>query len=249
MSMDSRVTWLVGVLAAALASAGGAAAHTSYLLPSVFTPVAEELVTIQASFAERQFFRPEVAVTSEDFHLLRPDGRRDTFDRIAIFNQVTVLESDVKEAGTYRFTTGERLGRAGRQVLDKGAWRPVELGETPPADARTKTSQTVTVAEVYVTKGAPTRPAVDAPSGRLAIRTDAHPNDIYLDRPLALSVTFDGAPLAGQAIEIDREGGALEEPKYVKVHRDERLRQVSEIDRGGRQRTGFMQARTETRCV
>jgi hypothetical protein len=148
ISMSKRAPWAAWVLAAALAGAGQAAAHTSYLLPSVFSPVAEELVTIQASFAERQFFRPEVAVTSEDFHLLRPDGRRDTYDRIVTLSQLTVLESDVKEAGTYRFTTGERLGRAGRQVLDKATWRPVEPGEKLAAGAETKTSQTVTVAEV-----------------------------------------------------------------------------------------------------
>jgi hypothetical protein len=232
--MGSRVTWLMGVLAVALGGAGAAAAHTSYLLPSNFSPATEEVVTIQASFGERQFFRPEVAVASDDFHVLRPDGRRDTFDRIATFTQVTILESDVKEAGTYRFTTGERLGRAGRQVLENGEWRAVEPGQASPPGARTRTSQTVTVAEAYVTKGAPTRPAVDAPSGRLTIRTDAHPSEIYLEKGLTLAVAFDGAPLAGQVIEIDREGGALEAPKYhqeLKTDAAGRLR--LEFDRPG----------------
>lgn len=204
-------------LAALTMAPGRGAAHTSYLLPSVFSASSERMVTIEASFAERQFFRPEVAVTSEKFHVLRPDGRRDTFDRVETLSQVTVLESDLSEQGTYRFTTGERLGRAGSQVFENGDWRPLEPGAAPPAGAKTRTSQTVTVAEAYVTKGAPTRAAVDAPSGRLVIRTSAHPNDIYLAEGVTLSFTFDGAPIAGQTVELDREGGALEEPKFHKV--------------------------------
>ncbi|MCW5760199.1 MAG: DUF4198 domain-containing protein, partial [Phenylobacterium sp.] len=100
-----------------------------------------------------------------------------------------------------------------------GEWRPLEPGEAPPAGAQTRSSQTVTVAEVYVTKGAPTRAAVDAPSGRLTIRTGVHPNEIYLDKPLTVTVAFDGAPAAGQEIELDREGGAFEDPKFHKVAR------------------------------
>ena len=215
--MISRTQVAAGfTLAAAIMGAGGATAHTSYLLPSVFSTAAGNVVTIEAGFAERQFFRPEVAVTSEDFHLLRPDGKRDTYDRTETFKQVTILESDLTEPGTYRFTTGERLGRVGAQVQEGAAWRPLEPGKTAPAGAKTRTSQTVTVAEAYVTKGAPTRPAVDAPAGRLAIRADAHPNEIFLEKPLTLSFAFDGAPLAGGDIELDREGGSFEEPKYHK---------------------------------
>jgi len=215
--MISRKQMAAGLaLATAIAAAGGAMAHTSYLLPSVFSTAADKTVTIQASFAERQFFRPEVAVTSDDFHLLRPDGKRDTYDRTETFKQVTILESDLTEPGTYRFTTGERLGRVGSQVFENGDWHAVEPGKSAPAGAKTRTSQTVTVAEAYVTKGAPTRPAVDAPAGRLAIRTDAHPNEIFLEKPLTISLVFDGKPLAGQDIELDREGGGFEEPRYHK---------------------------------
>lgn len=202
---------------AALAAAGASAAHTSYMLPSVFSAGSDRIVTIQASFGERQFFRPEVAVMSDDFHLLRPDGRRDAYDRIETFNQITILESDLAEPGTYRFTTGERLGRVGPQVLVDGVWRPLEEGKAPPPGARTRTSQTATVAEVYVTKGAPTRAAVDAPAGRLTIRADAHPNEIYLDEGVTFAFAFDGQPLAGQEVELDREGGAHEEPKFQKL--------------------------------
>lgn len=229
----ARRTIAAAVAAAALAGTG-AQAHTSYLLPSEFSTADADTVTLQASFSERAFFRPEVAVASQDFHLYRPDGRRDVYDRVEAFRQVTILESDLAEPGTYRFTTGERLGRIGAQVKVDGAWRPLEPGQTPPAGAEVRRSQTATVAEVYVTKGAPTRAVLDVPVGRLAIRTDAHPNAIYLDEGVTLTVTFDGVPLADQPLELDREGGAYEEPKFHKVLRTDGEGRVKlDLDRPG----------------
>jgi hypothetical protein len=76
------------------------------------------------------------------------------------------------------------------------------------------TSQTETVADVYVTKGAPTWDAVETSIGRLAFGLEAHPNEIYLDEGLAFTVRFDGAPLAGQTVHVYRQGGDYEEPKF-----------------------------------
>ncbi len=67
--------------------------------PNVFdTPNASQ-VTIESSFTE-DFSRPEVAIESEEWSVYRPDGRRDTFDRVTVLNQVTILESDLTEPGT-----------------------------------------------------------------------------------------------------------------------------------------------------
>lgn len=223
----------MGALSIILA-AGEASAHTSYLLPSVFSTGEDSVVTLQASFGERHFFRPEVAVTSDDFHIVRPDGRRDTYDRIEVFQQITVLESDLAEPGTYRFTTGERLGRVGSQILIDGAWKPLEPGAAPPAGAQVRTSQTATVADVYVTKGAPTRPAVEAPSGRLAFQLDAHPSEIYLDAPLTVTVLFDGVARPNQEVELDREGAPYEEqPFHQELRTDAAGRLTLRFDRPG----------------
>lgn len=228
-------TVLAGLsLAAALACAGAAAAHTSYMLPSVFSTVRGEVVTVQSSFAEDYMFRPEIAVTSQDFHLYRPDGKRDVYDKQETFKQLTVLESDLTEPGTYRFTTGERFGRTGTQIRVNNEWRNLEPGETAPAGAQTVRSQTATVADVYVTKGAPTNAVIGVNVGRLAMRPVTHPNAIYLDEGFTFDVTFDGAPLANQAVEVDREGGGYEEPKFHQVVRtDARGRIVLKFDRPG----------------
>jgi uncharacterized GH25 family protein len=232
--MADRLRVTVWALAASLAYASAAFAHTSYMSPSVFSTTNAEIVTVETSFAEDFMFRPEIAVESQDFHVVRPDGQRDTFDRVETFRQLTVLESDLSEAGTYRFTTGERLGRVSTQVRVNGEWHPLAPGETTPRGARTQTSQTATVADVYVTKGAPTRASVDARIGRLAIHPITHPSEIYLEDGFNVEVLFDGAPLANQDIEVDRQGGDYEEPRFSQTIRtDSQGRAQLRFDRPG----------------
>lgn len=203
------------LLAGAILIAGHARADTSYLKPNFFTTANAELVTVQSSFTE-DFANPNVALQSDQWHVLRPDGTKDTFDKIQAFTQVTILEADLKETGTYRLTTGERLGRAGQQVLVDGVWTPWAPGREIPAGAQTRASQTATVADVYVTKGAPTTKAVDARIGRVELKPVTHPNDVYLDTGFKLKVLFDGKPVPNQEVEIWRDGGAYDEPAYTR---------------------------------
>lgn len=192
-----------------------ASAHTSYLLPTVFTTSEGNFVTLEASFTE-DFFTPEIAVKSDDYHVLLPDGARADFQSITEFRQMVILESPLAEQGTYRFTTGARLGRTSKVALVDGEWKPLfEPGAKVPENAtRVITSQTETVADVYVTKGPPTRTAVDTTVGRLAIRPVTHPNEIYLDEGFSLDLMFDNAPLADQPVMLYRNGGDYESPKY-----------------------------------
>ncbi len=194
-----------------------ASAHTSYLLPTVFTTAKGNFVTLQASFTE-DFATPEIAVDSNDYHVVLPDGSRGDFQSVTPFRQVVILESPLTEQGTYRFTTGARLGRTSKVALIDGEWKPLfEEGNKVPENAiKVVTSQTETVADVYVTKGPSTRTAVDATIGRLAIHPLTHPNEIYLDEGFSLDVMFDGKPLADQTVTLSRDGGDYESPKYHK---------------------------------
>ena len=200
---------------AALFTLPAAQAHTSYLLPTVFTTSEGSFVTLHASFTE-DFFVPEIAVLSDDYHIVRPDGSRDDYQSITEFRQMVVLESPLEEEGTYRFTTGARLGRTSKRVRVDGKWQHVVGPDaTVPANAtEVVTSQTETVADVYVSKGAPTRTVVDKIIGKLTITPGTHPNEIYLDEGFSFDVRFDGQPLQDQTINIYRNGGDYEAPKY-----------------------------------
>lgn len=204
---------LLAALACAAVMPGIARAHTSYLLPKIFAANTEKMVTIESAFAET-FFHPEVPVDAKDYHVILPDGSRGSFQSVTPLKQMVVLESALESEGTYRFTTGVRLGRVGRSALVDGKWQPVH-GE-PPKGAQVRTSQTETVADVYVTKKQPTRASVDVAVGRLRIQPVTHPSELYLDTPFALKLLFDGKPMAGQELVLDRGGADYEE---AVVHR------------------------------
>src|SRR5690606_14234007 len=113
--------------------------------------------------------------------VIGPDGATSTFSAKQEFTQVTILEAATPNAGTYRMSTGERLGRVGPQILVDGVWQPFAPGREIPAGAQTRQSQTATVADVSVTRGAPTRAPINARVGALELKPVTHPNDVYLD--------------------------------------------------------------------
>jgi TonB family protein len=206
-----------------IAMPGVGQAHTSYLLPKVFSANTEQMVTVESAFAEK-FFRPEVPVDAKDYHVVLPDGSRGEFQSITPLKQLVILEAPLAQDGTYRFTTGVRLGRVGKSALIDGRWRPVH-DQVPAGATKVRTSQTETVADVYVSKKKPTRAPVDASIGRLQIRPVTHPSELYLDTPFAVQVLFDGKPLQGQELVLDRGGADYEE---ALVHR-----QVTTDAKGG----------------
>ena len=203
------------VLMTALA-APHATADTSYLRPNWFSTATDDLVTAQSSFTE-SFSNPASGVKSDAWTVIAPDGARSTFKTKVELTHLTALEADTKSNGTYRLSTGERLGRIGQQVLVDGAWQPVAPGREVPPGAQTRQSQTATVADVYVTRGAPTMAPVGARIGSLELKPVTHPNDVYLDTGFAFRVMLNGKPVANQPVEIWREGGNYEESAYRKL--------------------------------
>jgi hypothetical protein len=195
------------LMAAAMfaAVAAPAAAYTTYLEPDTFWPEGRE-VQVEAAFAS-QFFTPHIALASE-FQTIAPNGARITFDRVEVASQVTTLQTDLPAGGTYRITTGERLGRVATMVAVDGQWRELPQGETPPEGAATTTLQTVMVADVYVTRGQPSREVVDQPIGRLAIRPVTHPNQVLAANGFEVEVLFDGQPMASSAVVLYGAGDA-----------------------------------------
>ena len=186
-----------------LAAATPAAAYTAYLMPDEFLPD-DRTVSLQASYATT-FFTPALAVGAE-FAVVNPDGSDGFYSRVEVAGQSTRLASQLYDEGTYRFTTGERLGRVATMVGVDGTWRELGESETPPEDAQTQTLQTVTVADVYVTLGAPSRQAVDRTVGRLALRPITHPNQVLVAQGFQVNAQFDGAPFANAALVLYKAG-------------------------------------------
>lgn len=191
--------------AMALALAAPAAAHTTYLLPADFSPETEAL-DVQAGYAVT-FFTPVVALSSPQFHVLNPDGRRGAYQSVAVGSPATTLSASLRADGTYRFSTGEVMGPITTMIGDgAGSWRALAAGEVVPEGEATTTLQTVTVAETYVTKTRPTREPVDVAGGRLAIHPITHPNQALVSTGLELELLLDGAPFAGMPFVLYAQG-------------------------------------------
>ena len=191
-------------------------AHTSYMLPSTFNTEREQTVTLECSFSE-DFSAPEIAVKSDDYHVVGPDGTRVDFETLAPFKQLMLMEHGLTDDGTYRFTTGVRLGRKSKRALIDGEWKFVfgpNADEMVANAEAVKTSQTETVADVYVSKGAPSWTPVRNTFGRLVLEPLTHPNEVFLEDEFQLKVSFDGTPMADKELTVYRRGGSYEEPKY-----------------------------------
>jgi uncharacterized GH25 family protein len=218
-----------GALLLSLA-ASAAQAHSPYLLPTVFDVSDRKFVTVEGSFTE-SFFTPEVAMKSDAYAVIGPDGVRVPLSPTYL-REVALVEASVEKPGTYRITTGQRAGRTAKAALIKGEWAFFE-GDKAPADAIDMRS--LTMADVYITRGAPTDAAL-APIGKgLEFRAITHPSKITTGQDAVFEVLFDGKPLAGQPITLsaadDRYADTKAAPRTVTS--DAKGRFAVKVDRSG----------------
>jgi hypothetical protein len=203
--MSARQLW---TLTLSLAIAGTALADTAYLKPSTFSPEVDQTVTLEASFSD-SCCEPEHPVRTPSFAVITPDGQQSVPERTATFATMTILEQTIRQDGTTRFTTGERLGRKGEYVLLSGKYHLVNSPDAEPivipAGTPLLSSQTATLSDTYLTAGSATWVAVRLPIGRLRIEPFVHPNEVRTGSVFTGRVTLDGAPVADQPVVMTDE--------------------------------------------
>ncbi len=211
---------------------GGAQAHSPYLLPNAFDATGRDHVTIQASFTEH-FFVPDVVMKSDDFHAVAPDGARVALTPTYL-RDITVFETPTPMDGTWRITSGARIGRTVRAMLVKGEWAFLEPDDPVPAGAAPVDMRSLTTAEVYVSRGKPSAAAL-APTGKgLEFHALTHPSNIVVGHDAQFEMLIDGKPLAGQVIDIYRAGQVSAEAiKPVEVISDAAGRFALNVDQPG----------------
>lgn len=178
-------------------------AHTPFLAPISFTPAHESWVSLDAGFAE-VFFQPDVAFDKSEFQLLTPAGTWQKPGRLETFKTRTVLEHQLAEKGTYRFSTGLRYGAVFRFYELNGERKAIRGStEALPAGAKLVDHyQSVTLAETYITNDKPTTGALKPYSKGLELVPVTHPSDVYAGEKFAVKVLMDGKPVADKAITI-----------------------------------------------
>lgn len=208
-------------LAAALAVlAWPVAAHTPYLAPADFRARAGGTVTLDAAFAET-FFVPEAVFDDSRFTVIAPDGSQATPERVVPLRTRVVIEhtlpNDAK--GTYRFSTGERLGAVfrtweikGRKVTSRDGAEPVPKGAKVISNFQSRIR-----AETYLTVGTPDWGALRAYDRGLELVPITHPGDLFAGEPIEFELRFDGKPLADAPVQVseavwnsDRKAGEIQ---------------------------------------
>ncbi|MAK62694.1 MAG: hypothetical protein CMK09_17120 [Ponticaulis sp.] len=198
----------LSVCAAFSLGAVAAQADTSNLLPHEFYLEEPGSVTVQASFTER-FPLPNVALRTDTMKIVTPSGEDQAFAEQVTTGVLTVLEAELEETGTYRLTSGNRLGRTGHAYRHNDKIVRLNRGFDEldlPVGAELFTSQTVTLADVWVTVDEPT-PYKPEPLSRLELVASEHPSCLKADMPIRFTALFDGEPLVGQPIMLTRAFG------------------------------------------
>lgn len=196
-------------LFAALAAAFGlnaAQAHTPYLLPTAFDVEPKATLSVDAGFAEK-FFISEVNFGDTRFTLTTPAGEVVPFADVRQFKTRTVAEQKLTgEKGTYRLSTGPRLGAIFRAWQINGKTEVARDPSQPMPEGAQLTAhyQTLSISESYVSAGAPSRGALKPCGKGLEIVPATHPSDLFAGEKFDFTVQFDGQPLADQKVDIHR---------------------------------------------
>ncbi|HVJ00860.1 MAG TPA: DUF4198 domain-containing protein [Sphingomonas sp.] len=199
-------TMRLGIVGGLLLAGSTAHAHMPYLLPNLFDAGSADHVTIQAAFGE-DAFQPEIAMRDAPFHFVGPDGVRGTVGTVTYLRDLSIFEADLKAPGTYRMTTGQRLGRKGKMYQVDGRWVMAGEAGAPPAGAQAVEVQSMTLSEAYVTRGEPTTAALKPLGQALEIQPVTHPNTITSGSEAAFVLLFDGKPLADTEVAVFRAAG------------------------------------------
>ena len=203
---------LLGAAACVLAP-GAALAHMPYLMPNYFDVTARDHVTIQASFTE-DAFAPDVVMRSDAWFVRGPSGVTPVAN-VTYMRDLAAFEAALPASGTYRISSGERLGRKSKMFRNAaGQWimtgEEGEAGSSPLVDV-----QSVTIAEVYVTRQSPSRDALGATGKSLDLVPVTHPNEIFAKEPATFQLQFEGKPLQGALITVYRAAGVYDGKKVA----------------------------------
>ncbi len=106
------------------AAATPAAAHAPFLRPLNFSP-SRPTVTVIGGMHEETVFVSDFALRPGDFWVVGPDGSRTRLEKQASLSGLSAVDVSLPAPGTYRITTGDRVGREAVFAKVDGSWRLV----------------------------------------------------------------------------------------------------------------------------
>jgi len=209
-----RLRSIVSGMALALLPTMPAAAHAGFLWPVIDRAEEDGTVRMMASFSDA-FPQAEIALKSDQWTVVEPDGTTRAFETIASSTSRTFVETSLTTKGTYRLSTGERLGRTGQVALIDGAYhllgRDGLNADTLPENTPVLTSQTATVSDFYVSRGEISDAVLDTRIGRLHIVPLQNPSNLVVGEPFEVQILFEDQAITDQRVTWFTPSGSREE--------------------------------------
>jgi hypothetical protein len=208
-----------------------ASAHgLPYVLPFQFH-TDQDVATLYAGNSDR-YFEPEMPGGNEngfyDITVTNPAGETDHVEQISRHKQLTLIEIDTKEEGTYKVNRTQ-ISAALPHVVRQGESVRVLDNDMPPErrkefeamktedgkrrflfDDEVKANEIVGVEFInhitaYVTRGKPSAPKTAGKGFEFDFKV--HPNAVSVKSGLQFVALVDGKAAAGIAFEVYRQGG------------------------------------------
>jgi hypothetical protein len=253
--MKQQKLFLSGLFSLLTLGVGGtASAHgLPYVLPFQFH-TDQDVATLYAGNSER-YFEPEMPGGNSlngfyDFTVTHPAGETDHVERISRHRQLTLIEIDTREEGTYKVNRTQisaalpYVARQGEAVRVLGGDMPPErrkefealktedgkrrfLFEDEVKPTEIETVEFINHITAYVTRGKPSAPKTAGKGFEFDFRT--YPNEVSVQSGLQFVALVNGKAAAGITFEVYRQGS------------DEAFQKV-QSDRAGRVEVRFEQA-------
>jgi uncharacterized GH25 family protein len=182
----------------ALITAQAAEAHVPFLKPNQFN-VTHHRLTIESAFTEFPF-QADFAMDSPNFTLTSPNGEVSAIKPVAKTKAAVYLEPELKEEGTYRISTGQRVGPVYQAVEtpDKKLYFAADMKRVI---GKPTTMNYYSYADTYIFKGQQKYKPVPLNKG-LEIIPLTSPNGVILGEELRLQVLEEGKPLPNARIIV-----------------------------------------------
>jgi hypothetical protein len=219
------------VLAFTLFFGTTASAHLPYVLPFQFN-TDQDVATLYAGLADR-YFEPEIpgggTEGGYDITVTNPDGKTRHVEQISRHKQLTIIEINTKDNGTYKvdrtlvsrvFSKVLRDGRAVSVYKDVSPERKKELETRKIKDGvlqflfddEVKPDETIEEVRfinhvtAYVTRGKPNDAALKTTGKGFEFDFKTHPNSISVNSNLKFTALVDGKAVPGVDFEIFKQG-------------------------------------------
>lgn len=221
MSKAVQRTLVSLILAAGIAAATPAQAHSVWLLPSSTVLSSPQFVTFDAAVSNDIFYFNHRPLGLETLVITAPDGSHPLPVNASKGELRTTFDLKLEIRGTYAFDI-QRSGLRASWKVDGQPKRFMGTAEAfakeVPANAQDlQVGESVSHVITFVTMGAPTPVK---PSGLgLEVLPVSHPNDLVAGEPADFQVLVDGKPAAEVQVEVvsgqSRYRNALGEMRYT----------------------------------